>query len=61
MHLDDDIIDQYAMAKLGETATAEAEDHLVVCALCRRELQATELIIDALQYAAYAQAWAQRN
>ncbi len=50
-HIADDLIDEYVLARLPETAAAALEEHLLICELCRDRLQLTEEFIQALRAA----------
>jgi hypothetical protein len=39
LHLDEDTLEEYVMGRLSREAIAEAEKHLLLCALCRERLK----------------------
>ncbi len=49
VHLSEDDIEQYAMAKLPEPEAAYAEEHLLICQKCRDDLELIGLIIAGLR------------
>ena len=51
-HLDDERLDGYALSRLDEAATAECEEHLLVCEACRERLDQTEAFVAGIRTAA---------
>ncbi len=48
-HPDEDLLEQYLMARLPESTVAEMEEHLLLCSLCQDRAEALEMIIAAIQ------------
>ena len=51
-HPEDDLLEMYALRKLGAPELWTMEEHLTVCGKCRRRLQATEEFVSAVRSAA---------
>ena len=50
-HIPDDLIDEYALGRLGEPELAALEEHLLACGECRNRLQLADEFIQALREA----------
>ena len=51
MHPSDDVLEEYALRRLDEAATAEVEEHLLFCEECQDRAEETERYVDAIQTA----------
>jgi hypothetical protein len=51
-HIQEDLLDQYAMATLSEGLVAEVEEHLLSCSLCQKRLIATDEFVHVFRAAA---------
>src|SRR5215471_11988350 len=41
-HIEEDLLDQYAMGTLPGEAVAEVEEHLLLCSFCQKRLKETD-------------------
>ncbi len=48
-HPDDEILEQYAMAKLTQGAVEPIEEHIVICAFCQDRLDFTETYLRGMK------------
>jgi hypothetical protein len=51
-HIDEDLLDQYAMATLPEGLVAEVEEHLLGCSFCQKRLVETDEFVTVFREAA---------
>lgn len=51
-HPDDDILEQYSLARLDRADQARVEEHLLICEICRQKLQGVDEFVRAVQAAA---------
>jgi len=48
-HLSDDLLEEYALKRSSDAATAEVEEHLLLCAACRFRLEVAEQYVDEMR------------
>ena len=51
-HIEEDLLDQYAMATLPEGSVAEVEEHLLGCSFCQKRLVETDEFLTVFREAA---------
>ena len=51
-HIEEDLLDQYAMATLPEGSVAEVEEHLLGCSFCQKRLMETDEFLAVFREAA---------
>jgi hypothetical protein len=51
-HIEEDLLDQYAMATLPEGLVAEVEEHLLICSFCQKRLVETDEFLTIFREAA---------
>jgi hypothetical protein len=49
LHLDEDLMDRYALQTAADQELATVEEHLLICGVCRRRLVELERFISALK------------
>ena len=52
VHIDEETMEKYSMAKLSDKAVARIEEHLLICERCRQSLAASDAHVAAMRLAA---------
>ena len=48
-HIDDELLEQYALHRLGEPRTAKVEEHLLLCEYCCDKLNKLDAYVGTLR------------
>src|SRR5579863_7075631 len=51
-HLDGEEVERYSLRETAEPELARVEEHLLVCASCRRQVEDTDVYVQSMQQAA---------
>jgi len=50
-HIDDELLERYAMGRLTERDAVPVEEHLLICECCRARLEETDAYVRAMREA----------